>query len=98
MLETGIESSLQQVASETSRALAIAAKSPGPGYGLAVFDKKGELSRVDGATVFSGGIVDIKGLGPHLQHGDVDFQVPLHPGGPRISPPLLIQYVCFTRT
>lgn len=58
----------------------MAAKSPGPGYGLAVFDKKGELSRADGATVFPGGIVDVKALGPHLQLGDVDFQVPIHPG------------------
>lgn len=55
----------------------MAVKSSGPAYGLAVFGKKGELSRADGATVFPGGIVDVKGLGPHLQHGDIDFQVPV---------------------
>lgn len=79
MLETGTMSGVQQVASETSRALAMTAKSSGPGYGLAVLDKKGELSRADGVTVFPGGIVDVQGLGPHLQHGDVDFQVPARP-------------------
>lgn len=77
MLETGTGTGVQQASPETSRALAMATKSSRPGYGLAVFDKKGELSRADGATVFPGGIVDLQGLGPHLQHGDVDFQVPV---------------------
>lgn len=85
MLETGSGSGVHQTASETSRALAMAAKSSGPGYGLAVFDTRGELSRADGATVFPGGIVDVQGLGPHLQHGDVDFQVPVYPGALRCS-------------
>ncbi len=49
----------------------------GSGHGLAVFDKKGELSRAEGVAVFAGGVMDISGIGPHLQHGDVDFQVPL---------------------
>eukprot|EP00903_Cladosiphon_okamuranus_P017553 g16167.t1 len=74
MLETGTGSGLQQASLETSRALAMAGKSSGPGYGLAALDKKGELSRADGVTLFPGGILDIQGLGPHLQHGDVDFQ------------------------
>lgn len=80
MLETGTGSGVQQAASETSRALAMAGTSAGPGYGLAVLDKKGELSRADGVTLFPGGTVDVQGLGPHLQHGDVDFQVTVHLG------------------
>lgn len=79
MLETAAVGSsggrAQQAGSETSRALAMVAQSVGPGHGLAVFDKKGELSRVEGVTVFPGGVVDVKALGAHLQHGDVDFQV-----------------------
>ena len=85
MLETGTVSSVQHATSESSRALAIAAKSSGPGHGLAVFDKKGELSRADGVTVFPGGIVDMQGLGPHRQHGDVDFQVLDPPGALYVS-------------
>lgn len=94
MLETGTVSGVQQTASETSRALAMAAKSSGPGYGLAVFDKKGELSRADGVTVFPGGIVDLQGLGPHLQHGDIDFQVHVQRGALNASLSL-IQRACF---
>lgn len=69
---------VQQARSEIPGALAKVAQSVGPSHGLAVFDKKGELSRAEGVTVFPGGVVDVKGLGPHLQHGDVDFQVLLH--------------------
>lgn len=78
MLETAVASSsgrAHQGGPETSRALAMAAQSTGPGHGLAVFNRKGELSRVEGVTVFTGGVLDVKGLGPHLQHGDVDYQV-----------------------
>ncbi|CAM9201060.1 unnamed protein product [Hapterophycus canaliculatus] len=76
MLETGAitGSAMQHAASQTPRALAKLAHSSGPGYGLAVLDKKGELSRADGVTVFPGGIVDVRVLGAHLQHGDIDFQ------------------------
>lgn len=69
---------VQQAGAEISAALAKVAQSAGSSHGLAVFDKKGELSRVEGVTVFPGGVVDVKGLGPHLQHGDVDFQVQLY--------------------
>lgn len=85
MLETGTSSGAQEQAGlRTSRALATAAQPAGPGHGLAVLDKKGELSRAEGVTVFAGGVMDVSGLGPHLQHGDVDFQVPLGLGFPLI--------------
>lgn len=47
----------------------------GPGKGLGVFDKKGELSRAEGVVVRAGGLLDVKSIGPHLQAGDVDFRV-----------------------
>lgn len=77
MLEAGAVagSGMQHAGAQTPRALATLLQSSGPGYGLAVLDKKGELSRADGVVVFPGGVVDVRGLGPHLQHGDVDFQV-----------------------
>lgn len=77
MLETGTDSGsgASKVRSESLRSLATVVQPSGPEYGLGVFDKKGELSRAEGVTVFPGGIVDLRGLGPHLQHGDVDFQV-----------------------
>lgn len=43
--------------------------------GVAVFDRKGELSRADGLRVRSGGLLDVRSIGPHEQAGDVDFQV-----------------------
>lgn len=48
---------------------------PRSALGLAVFDKKGELSRAEGAWARPGGVLEVKSLGPHLQQGDVDFQV-----------------------
>ncbi|CAN0082558.1 unnamed protein product, partial [Ectocarpus sp. 8 AP-2014] len=76
MLETGTGSGsgVSKVGSESLRSLAGVVQPSGAEYGLGVFDKKGELSRAEGVTVFPGGIVDVGGLGPHLQHGDVDFQ------------------------
>ncbi|CAM9167242.1 unnamed protein product [Ectocarpus sp. 12 AP-2014] len=76
MLETGTGSGsgASKVGSESLRSLARVVQPSGAEYGLGVFDKKGELSRAEGVTVFTGGIVDVRGLGPHLQHGDVDFQ------------------------
>lgn len=49
----------------------------GSGLGLAAFDKRGELSRTDGFRAMPGGFLGLKGLGPHSQEGDVDFQVQL---------------------
>lgn len=45
------------------------------GGGLAVFDHKGELSRVGSVRVRPGGLLEVHGLGSHVQTGDVDFQV-----------------------
>lgn len=43
--------------------------------GLAVLDNKGELSRAAGLSLRPGAVLDVGGLGPHVQAGDVDFQV-----------------------
>lgn len=43
--------------------------------GLAVLDKKGEVSRAAGVRLRAGAVLDVGGLGPHVQAGDVDFQV-----------------------
>lgn len=43
--------------------------------GLAVLDNKGELSRAAGVRLRPGAVLDVGGLGPHVQAGDVDFQV-----------------------
>ncbi|CAM9302579.1 unnamed protein product [Ectocarpus fasciculatus] len=76
MLETGTDngSGASKVGPDSLRSLSTVVQPSGPEYGLGVFDKKGELSRAEGVTVFPGGIVDVRGLGPHLQHGDIDFQ------------------------
>lgn len=54
---------------------AISSLMPGPELGLAVFDKKGELSRAEGVVARPGGLLEVKGIGPHAQAGDIDFQV-----------------------
>ena len=58
-------------------ALAAMFRGPDAGVGLAAFDRKGELVRAEGAVARPGGILDIAGFGPHVQIGDVDFQVSL---------------------
>lgn len=58
-------------------ALAAMFRGPYSGVGLAAFDRKGELVRAEGVAAWPGGILDVAGLGPHVQIGDVDFQVRL---------------------
>lgn len=58
-------------------ALAAMFRGPDSGIGLAAFDRKGELVRAEGAAAWPGGILDVAGLGPHAQIGDIDFQVGL---------------------
>ena len=52
-------------------------KLAGPAAGLAILDKKGELSRAEGITSRPGGVLEVRRIGPHTQVGDVDFQASL---------------------
>lgn len=60
---------------QQSSALAAMFRGSDSGFGLAAFDRKGELVRAEAAAVRPGGVLDVAGLGPHVQIGDVDFQV-----------------------